>query len=63
MFSFTIYNEIWKGACIQPSRTRSSKSTKQIVERIVRNMFSMCYFKFNMLKFDNFFSFILGFSY
>jgi len=55
-------HEMWKGACINPSGTWSSKSTEQTVERIVRNIFSMCYFKFNVLNFDNFFSFVLGFS-
>ena len=56
-------HEMSKGARIYPSGTWSSKSTEQTVERIVRNIFSMCYFKFNVLKFDNFFSFVLGFSY
>jgi len=55
-------HEMWKGARIRPSGTWSSKSTKQTIERIVRNMFSKCYFKFNVLKFDNFFSFVLELS-
>jgi len=41
------------GAHIKPLGTWSSKESEQIVERIVRNKFSMCYFKFNVLKFDN----------
>jgi len=36
-------HEMWKVARINPLGTWSSKSTKQTVERIVRNMFSMCY--------------------
>ena len=56
-------HEMWKGARINPSGTWSSKSTEQTVEQIVRNMFSMCYFKFNVLKFDKFFSYFLGFSW
>jgi len=55
-------HEMWKGARINSSGTWSSQSIEQTVERIVRNMFSMCYFKFNVLRFDKFFSFVLGFS-
>jgi len=54
-------HEMWKGARIKPPGTWSYMSTEQTIERIVRNMFSMCYFKFNVLKFDNLFSFVLGF--
>ena len=55
-------HKMWKGARIKPSGTWSSKSTEQTGEQIVRNMFSMFYFKFNVLKFYNFFSIVLGFS-
>ena len=63
-------HKMWKGARIKPSGTWSSKSTEQTVERIVSLTISfqcvilnsMCYFKFNVLKFVNFFSFVLGFS-
>lgn len=63
-------HEMWKGARINTLGTWSSKSTEQTVERIVSLTISfqcvilnsMCYFKFNVLKFDNFFSFVLGFS-
>jgi len=48
-------HEMWKGARIKPSGTWSSKSSEQTVEQIVRNMFSICYFKFNVFMFDNFF--------
>ena len=50
-----VRHEIWKGARIKPSGTWSSKESERTAERIVTNKFSMCYFKFNVLKFDNFF--------
>jgi len=41
-------HEKWKSVCLKPLGTWTSQESQRTTEQIVRNMISVCYFKFNV---------------